>query len=74
METVGDELAWKLNGHLVAALHNTAAFSRPRQPLDAEDCLWRRKPKEAEIHQAARRPSHVARVIAKVKAIFPGLR
>jgi len=71
---VGDELAWKLNGHLVAALHNTAAFSRPRRPLDAEDCLWWRKPKEQEIHQAARRPGHVTRVIQKLKALLPGLK
>lgn len=67
-------MAWQLNGHLAATLHNTAAFSRPRQPLDAEDCLWRRKPKEQEIHQAAKRPGHVAWVIAKLKVIFPGLR
>ena len=70
---MGDELAWKLNGHLAATLCNTAAFSRARQPLDAEDCLWRQKPKEEEIHAAAKRPGHVARVAAKLAVLFPGL-
>ena len=71
---MGDELAWKLNGHLAATLHNTAAFSRPRQPLEADDCLWREKPPEKEIHQAARRPGHVAQVVRKLANIFPGLK
>ena len=74
LETVGDELAWKLNGHLAATLRNTAAFSRPRRPLEADDCLWFKRPEPEEMHQAARKKGHVRRVVEKLTKIFPGLK
>jgi len=55
-------------------VHNKSAFSRPPRPLKADDCLWHDEPPDEEIHAAAARPGHVARVVQKIKALFPGLK
>ena len=62
-----------MNGYLVAELRNQDLWSRPRQPYEAHECLWHKRPNEKETREAAAKPTWRKRVTENLKAIFPGL-